>query len=228
GRGDYHIAQSYAHLAHDRQPPEVRIDLKSLGLDPRQLERNGLDLGSAKTFNVVDLGKDGYGMVQLKDTGARGISAPNLAAPNEPGRALTPVDAEHPDHAMHQQIRGKVEQLDTTNGRAFDATSERITASLLTLAKDNGLTRVDHVLLSDKTKDLPAAQTLFVVQGDPKDPAMLRAHMPTAEAALRPVQDSFAQLESINQRLAQDRTQEQSVEQQRSQEQHQRGPVPSL
>lgn len=129
---------------------------------------------------------------------------------------------------MHQQIRGKVEQLDTTNGRAFDATSERITASLLTLAKDNGLTHVDHVLLSDKTKDLPAAQTLFFVQGDPKDPAMLRAHMPTAEAAQRPVQDSFAQLESINQRLAQDRTQEQAVEQQRSQEQHQRGPVPSL
>ncbi|WP_343231244.1 XVIPCD domain-containing protein, partial [Xanthomonas citri] len=107
----------------------------------------GLELGSAKTFNIVDLGKDGYGMVQLKDTGARGISAPNLAAPTEPSRALTPVDAGHPDHAMHQQIRSKVEQLDAANGRTFDATSERMAASLLTLAKDNGLTRVDHVLL---------------------------------------------------------------------------------
>lgn len=95
---------------------------------------------------------------QLKDTGARGINAPNLAAPDEPTRALTPADVGHPDHAMHQQIRGKVAQLDTTSGRASDATSERITASLLTLAKDNGLTRVDHVLLSDKTKDLPAAR----------------------------------------------------------------------
>ncbi|WP_337999743.1 XVIPCD domain-containing protein [Xanthomonas campestris] len=115
-----------------------------------------------------------------------------------------------------------------SRGTAQRGQVKRITASLLTLAKDNGLTRVDHVLLSDKTKDLPAAQTLFVVQGDPKDPAMLRAHMPTAEAAQRPVQDSFAQLESINQQLAQDRTQEQAVEQRRSQEQHQRGPVPSL
>ncbi|MEA9753372.1 XVIPCD domain-containing protein [Xanthomonas campestris pv. raphani] len=223
-----HIAQSYAHLAHDRQPPEVRIDLKSLGLDPRQLERNGLDLGSAKTFNIVDLGKDGYGMVQLKDTGARGVSSPNLATPNEPGRALTPAEAGHPDHAMHQQIRGKVEQLDAANGRTFDATSERVTASLLTLAKHSGLSRVDHVLLSERTKDSPTAQTMFVVQGDPKDPAMLRAHMPTADAAQRPVQESFTQLESVNQRLAHERAQEMAMEQQRSQEQQQRGPVPSL
>ncbi|MEA9733331.1 XVIPCD domain-containing protein [Xanthomonas campestris pv. campestris] len=223
-----HIAQNYAYLAHDRQPPEVRIDLKSLGLDPRQLERNGLDLGSAKTFNVVDLGKDGYGMVQLKDTGARGVSSPNFATPSELGHTLTPAEAGHPDHAMHQQIRSKVEQLDAANGRTFDATSERMTASLLTLAKDNGLTRVDHVLLSERTKDLPTAQTLFVVQGDPKDPAMLRAHMPTADAAARPVQESYTQLESVNQRLAQERTQEMAVEQQRSQEEPQRGPVPSL
>ncbi|SOT93567.1 XVIPCD domain-containing protein [Xanthomonas arboricola] len=223
-----HIAQNYAHLAHDRHPPEVRIDLKSLGLDPRQLERNGLELGSAKTFNIVDLGKDGYGMVQLKDTGARGVSSPNLAAPNAPSRTLTPAETGHPDHAMHQQIRSKVEKLDAANGRTFDATSEWMTASLLTLAKDNGLTRVDHVLLSEKTKDTPAAQTLFVVQGDPKDPAMLRAHMQTADAAQRPVQESFTQLESVNQRLAHERTQEIAMEQQRSQEQQQRGPVPSL
>ena len=129
---------------------------------------------------------------------------------------------------MHQQIRGEVEQLDTANGRTFDATNERMTASLLTLAKDNGLTRVDHVLLSEKTKDVPAAQNLFVVQGDPQDPAKLRANMPTAEAAQRPVQESFAQLETVNQRLAQERAQEQSLEQQRSQEQQQRGAALTL
>ncbi|CAH2706245.1 hypothetical protein NCPPB1935_00440 [Xanthomonas campestris pv. nigromaculans] len=223
-----HIAKNYDHLAHDRQPPEVRVDLKSLGLEPRQLERNGLDLGSASMFNIVDLGKDGYGMVQLKESGARGINSPNLATPVEPSPKLTPADAGHPDHAMHQQIRGKVEQLDAANGRTFDATSERMTASLLTLAKDNGLTRVDHVLLNEKTKDVPAAQTLFVVQGEPQDPAKLRAHMPTAEAAQRPLQESFAQLETVNQRLAQGRVQEQSLEQQRSQEQQQRGPSPTL
>ncbi|AEL05002.1 XVIPCD domain-containing protein [Xanthomonas campestris pv. raphani] len=222
-----HIARNYDHLAHDRQPPEVRIDLKSLGLEPEQLERNGLDLGSAKTFNIVDLGKDGYGMVQLKNTGARDINPQAMATPAPSSQLLTPADAGHPDHAMHQQIRGKVEQLDIASGRTFDATSERMTASLLTLAKDNGLTRVDHVLLSDKTRELTAAQNVFVVQGDPQDPAKLRAHMPTAEAAQRPVQESFTQLETVNQRLAQERMQEQALDQQRSQEQ-QRGQVHSL
>lgn len=223
-----HIAKNYDHLAYDRQPPEVRFDLKSLGLDPRQLKRNGLDLGSASTFNIVDLGKDGYGMVQLKETGTRGINSPNLATPVEQSRALTPADAGHPDHAIRQQIRGKVEQLDAANGRTFDATSERMTASLLTLAKDNGLTRVDHVLPDEKTKDVPAAQTLFVVQGEPQDPAKLRAHMPATEAAKRLVLESFARLETVNQRLTQDRAHEQSWEQQRSQEEQHRGPAPSL
>ncbi|NIK03283.1 XVIPCD domain-containing protein [Xanthomonas hydrangeae] len=96
-----------------------------------------------------------------------------------------------------------------------------MTANLLTLAKQNGLTRVDHVLLSAKTEDLPAAQTVFLVQGRTDDPAKLRAHMPTVEASQRPVQESFSQLESINQRLEQDRAREQSLEQQR-------GPPPSL
>lgn len=223
-----HIAQNYDYLAHDRRPPEIRVDLNSLGLDPEQLERNGLELGSAKTFNIVDLGKDGYGMVQLKEHGARGINSPNLAAPVERSRVLTPADAGHPDHAMHQQIRGKVEQLDAASGRTFDATSERMTASLLTLAKDNGLTRVDHVLLSDKTRELTAAQNVFVVQGDPQDPAKLRAHMPTAKAAQRPVQESFTQLATVNQRLAQERVQEQGLDQQRSQEQQQRGQLHAL
>lgn len=124
-----------------------------------------MDLGSASTFNLVDLGKGGYGMVQLKETGARSNSAPNLVTPAAPGTSLTPAEVGHPDHAIYQQIRSKVEQLDAANGRTFDATSERMTASLLTLAKDNGLTRVDHVLLSDRTRDLPAVQNLFVLQG---------------------------------------------------------------
>lgn len=45
-------------------------------------------------------------------------------------------------------------------------------------------------------------------------PAKLRAHMPTAEAAQQPAQQSFAQLETVNQRLAQERSQEETLEQQ--------------
>lgn len=211
-----HIAKNYAWYAEGRRPPDVRIDLHSLGLEPKQLERNGLDLGDAKTFPVVDLGSDGFGYVQLKNTGHQRDSAPSNAL--SPEVLFTPANPNHPDHRMLEDIRGKVRELDQANGRTFDEVSERTSASLLALAKDNGITRVDHVLLSEKTKDLPAAQNIIVVQGDPKDPAKLRAHMPTAEAAQRPMQESFNQVEAINQR----QVQEQSVEQQRTQEQQQR------
>lgn len=131
----------------------------------------------------------------------------------------TPVDDGHPDFSLYQQIKGKVAELDHQNGRTFDATSERMTASLLTLAKDNGLTRVDHVLLSNATDKLTAAQNVFVVQGLPSDPAMLRADMPTVQAASTPVEQSFNQLEQVNQRLAQQQIEQQTLEQAQAQSQ---------
>lgn len=212
-----HIARNYAWYAEGRRPPDVRIDLRSLGLDPRQLERNGLDLGDAKSFPVVDLGQDGYGLVQLKNTGHQREAAPSNSL--SPEVLFTPANPDHPDHRLLQDIRGKVRELDQANGRTFDEVSERTSASLLALAKENGITRVDHVLLSERTPSLPAAQNIILVQGDPKDPAKLRAHMPTVEAAERPVQESFNQVEFINHRQAQER---QSMEQQRVQEQQQR------
>ncbi|MCE4341659.1 XVIPCD domain-containing protein [Xanthomonas hortorum] len=131
----------------------------------------------------------------------------------------TPLDDGHPDFALYQQIKGKVAELDHQNGRTFDATSERMTASLLTLAKDNGLTRVDHVLLNNATDKLTAAQNVFVVQGLPSDPAMLRADMPTVQAANTPVEQSFNQLEHINQRLAQQQIEQQTLDQAQTQSQ---------
>ena len=113
----------------------------------------------------------------------------------------------------------KVEQLDLSNGRTYDASSQRLTASLLTLAKDSGLERVDHVVLSVPTSTLPAAHNIFVVQGRMDDPAMLRAHTLTAEAAQRPIQESHTQLQAINQRLTQELSQQPVLEHQRNQDQ---------
>ncbi|WP_234408228.1 XVIPCD domain-containing protein, partial [Xanthomonas fragariae] len=104
--------------------------------------------------------------------------------------ARSPADAEHPDHAMHQQIKGKVEEPDRHVGRSFDAISERMTASLLVLAKDNGLTQVDHVGLSRQANGVEAAQKVFVVQGWPTSFSVMYAGMPTVQAAHTPVEQS--------------------------------------
>ncbi|PZT44231.1 hypothetical protein A7X92_11710 [Stenotrophomonas maltophilia] len=118
-------------------------------------------------------------------------SAPNLALqdPTQPG---------HPDHALYQQIREGVEALDAKHGRSFDEVSERMTASLLVLAKDNDLDRVDHVLVSSATSEHPAGHTLFVVQGEPSNPAHQRAAMPTELAAQTSVEESLQQFDAVS------------------------------
>lgn len=118
-------------------------------------------------------------------------SAPNLALqdPTQPG---------HPDHALYQQIREGVEALDAKHGRSFDEVSERMTASLLVLAKDNDLERVDHVLVSNATSEHPAGHTLFVVQGEPSNPAHQRVAMPTELAAQTSVEESLQQFDAVS------------------------------
>jgi len=127
---------------------------------------------------------------------------PAAPAPDEasaPNRALQdPTQAGHPDHALYQQIREGVEALDAKHGRSFDEVSERMTASLLVLAKDNDLERVDHVLVSNATREHPAGHTLFVVQGEPSNPAHQRAAMPTEMAAQTPVEESLQQFDSVS------------------------------
>ena len=73
--------------------------------------------------------------------------------------------ARHSNDPLLSQIHQGVARLDAERGRAFDATSENISASLYALAKANGLTQVDHVLLSDRTAQADVAQSIFIVQG---------------------------------------------------------------
>lgn len=127
---------------------------------------------------------------------------PTAPAPDEasgPNRTLQdPTQPGHPDHALYQQIRDGVEALDAKHGRSFDEVSERMTVSLLVLAKDNDLERVDHVLVSNATREHPAGHTLFVVQGEPSNPAHQRAAMPTELAAQTSVEESLQQFDSVS------------------------------
>jgi len=215
------IGSGHAYLTEVRKAPDIRIDLHELGLDPKQLERNGLNFGGAKELAVADYGKNGLGWVQLRNTGSASVTAPPIA--EVPERAATTSALSTSDQTLLDQIGSKVGQLDQANGRTFDETSERMSASLLAAAKDAGITQADHVVLSKQTATSPAAQNIFVVQGDLADPAALRIHLATADAAQRPVQESMSQVEAIGQR----QVREQAADMQRTQDQ-QRVSAPSL
>lgn len=124
-----------------------------------------------------------------------------------------PRTPRHPDNPMYLQIRDGIGALHGREGRPFDETAERTTASLLVASKANGLNRVDHVIPGQATQN---DQKLFAVQGDLLDPSHRRAQVSVAQAAQTPVDESFRKLEAVGQRLAQAPAQDQVQEQSRS------------
>ncbi|AOY69302.1 hypothetical protein LN565_07550 [Xanthomonas euvesicatoria pv. euvesicatoria] len=119
-------------------------------------------------------------------------------------------------HPLHAQASTLIGQLDASMGRVSDVHSERMSASLAHLAKEHGLERIDHVLLSNQTPRAAAGATVFVVQGEPGNPAHLRASMPTDVAVNTPVEQSLAKLQELETRTlaqAQSRVQERSMAQ---------------
>ncbi|WDJ41356.1 XVIPCD domain-containing protein [Xanthomonas campestris] len=203
------------------------LDMQRLGFKEEILEHNGVDLGSdTRPMPYLDSSTQPLtpGLFQhSKDTHLHvsPISAQALEQelrgrdPQSPGPSaqLFPSDPGHADHSLYQQIRNGVQKLDAQHGREWDASSQRMTASLLALAKEEGLSRVDHVVLNNPTAQLAGGEKVFIVQGALTDPAHQRAHMLTMDAVQTPESQSFERLQAINQTQAQAREQQQRLEQ---------------
>ncbi|QNH19212.1 hypothetical protein HEP73_00098 [Xanthomonas sp. GW] len=137
-------------------------------------------------------------------------------------RAADPTQAAHPRNALHQQCVAGTHALDQQLGRSPDADSACMAASLTDLAARSGLERVDHVLLSERGRTAQAGELVFVVQGDPKDPAHLRAQMPSEEAVRTPVAQSFERLAEFDRQQALAQTQQAAMQQDVQQQDAQR------
>lgn len=142
--------------------------------------------------------------------------APAPAAP----RHSTPQDADHPDHALYERVRGAVEQLDRHVGKPWDQQSERMTASALALAVEKKFDPKDDIRLvfNQPSASLASGETVHVYRvghANP-DPAAHLASMKTADALSIPVEDRYRQVETT--RLAQsEQAQREQQEQVRSQ-----------
>lgn len=115
-------------------------------------------------------------------------AAPQRASHN------TPESPGHRHHQLYQQCSAGVDALDRQIGHAPDERSACMKASLTALAATYDFKSVDRVLLSEQGQHVQAGQNVFIVQGDPKDPAHLRAHMPTDQAVGTSVELSFRAL----------------------------------
>lgn len=104
----------------------------------------------------------------------------------------TPRGAEDP---LLAQARDAMQRLEAGLGRDYDGNSECMAASAACLAKESGFSRIDHVMLSQATATTRQGENVFVVQGEPGDPAHRRAHMATAEALAVPAEESIRRLQ---------------------------------
>ncbi|MBT2746069.1 MULTISPECIES: XVIPCD domain-containing protein [unclassified Lysobacter] len=208
--------------AIDGVEPQMHIDMTALRLNERLIERLGLEIDphpqqrqayydtsqSPPALQHFDHTKTGPSLNQhVPIDPAFLVDEPVV----ENRDRLTPAQHGHPDHGLYTQIATQVRQQDQQHGRQWDDASERMTASLLALTKESGLSRVDHVVFSTKNEHVAAGENVFVVQGRLDDPAHLSAHMKTDEAVRTPQAASFEKLEAINERIARQTAQAQTL-----------------
>ena len=234
--GAYLVSQAIEYDQRHHAPGgrgTMTINMQQIGLQERILEENGISLSRRQStpYAYMDSSSAPPALSHFDHTESAHTYVPIAAevTQSELDRSLEHSDQQNcrriiedldvKSHELHQQIREKIASLDAEHGRSFDASSERLSASLLVLARENGLDRVDHVVLSQQTSTAPAAHGIFVVKGELDDPAALRASTATAAAAQCSVQESMERLAQVNQREAegasQDRVREQAQEQQR-------------
>lgn len=96
-----------------------------------------------------------------------------------------------------QQAEAATRRLDASLGREYDLHSACMAASAACLARKQGLTGIDHILLSAGNGRLAPGENLIVVQGDLRDPAHRLASMRTEDAVRTPVGDSVQQLNQL-------------------------------
>lgn len=101
-------------------------------------------------------------------------------------------DTRHPDNALFRQTVKHMEQL---GPQAFKNRQdlENAAAAGVFEAKASGLTRVDHVLPNTN------GTGVFLVQGEPGDPANRRVYMDKAQATAEPIEKSTAQVQQETQ-----------------------------
>jgi hypothetical protein len=101
------------------------------------------------------------------------------------------------DETLLAQIRDGVGRIDASLGRPPDEASERMTASLYALAKQQGMDRVDQVVLGNAGTRAAQGEYIFLVKGDPATSIYQREQMKTADAVAAPVEQSLARAQEI-------------------------------
>ncbi|SEM23271.1 hypothetical protein SAMN05428989_3443 [Pseudoxanthomonas sp. GM95] len=177
---------------------QLQMNLQQLHLSENLMEQNGIHLGSdtrpmpyqdtsttPPTAHHFDHTATTFTHVPIVFEGVRTPGViPERNGADQPS---------HPDHALFKQIEAGV----SAQGYGHGEDTNRMSHSLLALAKEQGLSRVDHVMLGRDAGDGSSAR-VFLVEGGLQDPAQRRASMEVAQALQTPQAVSAQKIEEIN------------------------------
>lgn len=202
------------------------LDMQRLGFNEEILEHNGIDLGSdTRPMPYLDSSTQPPtpGLFQhSKDTHLHVSPISAQALEQEPARARPTIATSPSAGALTARpprpraISADQKWCDAARRPARQRVGRGKSAHDCQPAcagKEEGLSRVDHVVLNNPTGQLAGGEKVFVVQGALNDPAHQRAHMPTVDAVQSPESQSFDRVQAINQTQAQAREQQQALEQ---------------
>jgi putative chitinase len=119
-------------------------------------------------------------------------------------------DAAHPSHGVFQQALDGMQKIDAAHQRTPDQLSQNAAASLVVAANRAGLSRIDHVLMSED------GSRLYAVQGDLNSPHKRMADVPTQQAVNTTVEQSSRELAQTSQPQAVGTTPQQAHEAQQT------------
>lgn len=103
------------------------------------------------------------------------------------------ADPTNPGHAMYKQALGAISAIDAQHGRTQDAMTRNFAGSVVTASQAQGLTQVDHVVMSDDRK------RAYAVQGELNSPFKKIAEVDVAQAVATPLEQSSATFKSVQQ-----------------------------
>ncbi|MGO4261752.1 XVIPCD domain-containing protein [Lysobacter sp. TAB13] len=189
--------------------PDIELDMAKLQLDPRKIERVGLDLdGKGNSFSYIDISHGRYEREAVTHTSpdSKPSHQPREATASVGRPADRPVRADqpqHPDYQAFDTIRSAVR----ADGRWNEEQSANIAADLLRAHKADPLSpRLDQVYIGNPTG---TGQTnvfaVYAPHGN-RDP-MFYSHVDADVSAQIPAQRSLDQVEQINRQQAQERAQ---------------------
>lgn len=191
----------------------MHLNLQQLGVNEKLMEENGISITPNSTASQIyfdtstnppaagrfDHTYDGPNKHQHVPVDSPALERGPGIGQGTPESSVRTLDS----HPLLLQSQEAVYQLDRSLGRTSDTASACMSASLACLARENGMTRVDHVLLSQQTDTTRQGENVFVVQGRLDDPAHLVAHMKTNAAVETPVKESLQRLDQLDQTMAQ-------------------------